>query len=750
VLGLPREVVRCSPSILAASVELLEQETDDHLIGKFVAALAETLDPPPALPCRVGAGHGVHPPSEITAIASSEIYAQLRTIESPVILVPTESDAARLVDLWGLRREGDLITIEIGFQPASPEVPLIDEFPGLRLLSAMADHRECTLLRCKELTRTVRAAGGQTTVNVTSASTDTRFYWRVEDGPDPHEGDGHLLRFISGELGLDITEVQLTALLQNRVDEEHRKLLQRIREQPDDESRLLTALGADALRRYVPTALVDAVAEQGHAVDERKIAEMALSVHGIDILREAKNELELLGLQPPTQWAGGRAASEFVRDLGFPREYAGFPEDRRDQALEVIGPVELKKLHDFQAQVRDHLRELLRSTGRRKRAMLSLPTGAGKTRVAVQSLVEHFNAGEIDAPVLWIAQSDELCEQAVQAWAEVWRAMGPPAPLTISRLWDVNSAEPAGAPQVVVATIQKLDASVIEEPKYEWLSEAGVVVVDEAHRGATTATTTRLLNWLGLEMRGDDRCPLIGLTATPFIGANEQQTKILAARYGHKRLDEGLFPEDNTEQLIARLQERGILSQVVHRRIDGIQIDLDQSQMKELERFQRLPRAVEAQLGLNAARNRTLIDSIRKQDPDWQILVFAASVENAQTLAALLRLENITAAAVTAETRPGARRHYVEQFKRRNIRVLTNYGTLTTGFDAPEVRAVYVARPTYSPNLYLQMIGRGLRGPENGGTDECLIVDVEDNVRMYQGKLAFTDFEFLWRDKKGA
>jgi len=747
ILALPQEVAGCPKATLTASLELLLGETDDDLIGRYITALVKVLDPPTALPCRIGLGHAVHPPSEITAIADSKIYAQLRAIESPIVLAPSAADAAQLVDRWGLRGQGDLIAIEIGYQPASPEVPLIDEFPGLRLLPAMADHREHTLIRCKELTRTVRAAGGQTTVNVDDAVSDGRVYWRIDDGPDAHENDAALLRFISDQLGLDLAEAQLAALLQNRIDEEHRKLLQRIREQPDDESRLLAALGAEALRRYVPTALVDAVAEQGHQVDDRKIAEMALSVHGVDILREAKNELELLGLQPPTQWAGGRAAQEFVRDLGFPREYAGFPEDRRDQALEVIGPVELNRLHDFQLHVRDHMRELLRSTGRRKRAMLSLPTGAGKTRVAVQSLVEHFNDGEIDAPVLWIAQSDELCEQAVQAWAEVWRAMGPPMPLTISRLWDVNSAEPTGAPQVVVATIQKLDASVIDEPKYSWLSEAGVVIVDEAHRGATTPTTTRLLKWLRLDStdtRGTDRCPLIGLTATPFIGANEQLTKILASRYGHKRLDDGLFPDDDTEQLIILLQQRGILSQVVHRRIDGIQIDLDQAQMDELNRFQRLPRAVEAQLGLNAARNRTLVDSIRSQDPDWQILLFAASVENAQTLAALLRLENITAAAVTAETRPGARRHYVEQFKRRNIRVLTNYGTLTTGFDAPEVRAVYVARPTYSPNLYLQMIGRGLRGPENGGTDECLIVDVEDNVRMYGGKLAFTDFEFLW------
>jgi len=77
--------------------------------------------------------------------------------------------------------------------------------------------------------------------------------------------------------------------------------------------------------------------------------------------------------------------------------------------------------------------------------------------------------------------------------------------------------------------------------------------------------------------------------------------------------------------------------------------------------------------------------------------------------------------------------------------VLTNFAVLTAGFDAPQVRALYVARPTYSAGLYQQMIGRGLRGPLNGGTDTCLIVNVADNILNYVGKLAFTQFEPLWQ-----
>ena len=61
-----------------------------------------------------------------------------------------------------------------------------------------------------------------------------------------------------------------------------------------------------------------------------------------------------------------------------------------------------------------------------------------------------------------------------------------------------------------------------------------------------------------------------------------------------------------------------------------------------------------------------------------------------------------------------------------------------------KVQAVYVTRPTFSPNVYQQMIGRGLRGPLNGGSEEVLIVNVEDNFQQFGGNLAFREFEHLW------
>ena len=68
------------------------------------------------------------------------------------------------------------------------------------------------------------------------------------------------------------------------------------------------------------------------------------------------------------------------------------------------------------------------------------------------------------------------------------------------------------------------------------------------------------------------------------------------------------------------------------------------------------------------------------------------------------------------------------------------------GFDAPGVRALYIARPTFSPNAYIQMAGRGLRGPANGGKEECLIVDMADNFGDINDLLGFREYEHLWQE----
>ena len=164
----------------------------------------------------------------------------------------------------------------------------------------------------------------------------------------------------------------------------------------------------------------------------------------------------------------------------------------------------------------------------------------------------------------------------------------------------------------------------------------------------------------------------------------------------------------------------------------------------DIEKTRKLPSTVSERLGSDLDRTKRVVDHIASLPQDWTVIAFAPSVENARVLAALLAQRGVPAVSVSGDTEPAVRRHYIEEFKAGRIRVITNYNVLTQGFDAPKVRAVYVARPTFSPNVYQQMIGRGLRGPLNGGSEEVLIVNVEDNFDQYGDLLAFNEFEYLW------
>ena len=91
-------------------------------------------------------------------------------------------------------------------------------------------------------------------------------------------------------------------------------------------------------------------------------------------------------------------------------------------------------------------------------------------------------------------------------------------------------------------------------------------------------------------------------------------------------------------------------------------------------------------------------------------------------------MRDIEARSITSDTNFSDRVKSVEAFKKGEIQVLINFNVFTTGFDDPTIDCVVIARPTFSVVLYSQMIGRGLRGPLNGGTKDCLIVDVIDNL----------------------
>ncbi len=106
-------------------------------------------------------------------------------------------------------------------------------------------------------------------------------------------------------------------------------------------------------------------------------------------------------------------------------------------------------------------------------------------------------------------------------------------------------------------------------------------------------------------------------------------------------------------------------------------------------------------------------------------LVFAASVQHAERLAEAFARQGFSTATVTGRQSRKERERLYAAWRRGEIQVVCTCALLTEGFNFPGIAALVIARPTRSPALYLQMLGRGLRVAED--KTDCLVIDVLGN-----------------------
>jgi len=112
------------------------------------------------------------------------------------------------------------------------------------------------------------------------------------------------------------------------------------------------------------------------------------------------------------------------------------------------------------------------------------------------------------------------------------------------------------------------------------------------------------------------------------------------------------------------------------------------------------------------------------------VLIFCVGVRHAEHVAANIReVTGEDCETITGETSPLMRAAILDRFKQGNLKYLTNVNVLTTGFDAPNIDAICLLRPTHSPGLYYQMVGRGFRLCD--GKDDCLVLDFAGNIRRH-------------------
>ncbi|MEV7039852.1 DEAD/DEAH box helicase family protein [Amycolatopsis sp. NPDC051061] len=742
-LGLPDALDAVPAPMLrnALEAELFPPTLDNAVLVEFITTACRVAYPdsrPVTIPARVKRAVEARPPASVYLATTDEQEEFLYSRQRPYLRV-TEDTVVDLTTSVGCRRFEDSFAFSMVIEGEQESERVVDIFSGLRATPAADAVRNATIARALRLVKRVTTENGVE---------DQSLEWH-RDGPNllvlSDADERRLLAVVNEAFGLCLTNAELENVRKAALDQRLQALRQEAKAASTDAERLEVYFGPDDLRDALPKGLWQALEGQGLVDDNTSVAELLLRVFGSDSIKLLADQFRQEGfVDVPTQWTGGASTISWLRQMGFGSEYAGRRTRHQEEEFVVPGAVKLNALHPFQQKISSRLKDVLtlrEANGRHLKAMVELPTGSGKTRVAAETVLRLFIDGGLRGPVLWIAQSQELCEQAVQTWSTVWRGLGDERPLTVGRLWENNTVhEPDTEFSVVVATDAKLDI-VLENPEYGWLRNAAAVIVDEGHRAGGSERYTRILTWLGIAGRGWER-PLVGLSATPFKGTSESATAALASRFGIRKID--IFDSANAYR---HLTETGVLARVQHEVLSGIDVVLQPDEAAEAERQRRVPARVMDRVGADLARMSTLVNHIMSLDPSWPVLVFTPNVLSAQVLAATLRYRNVAAAAVSGQTGRQERREVIEKFKRNEIRVLANCDLLAQGFDAPGVRALYIARPTFSPNAYIQMAGRGLRGPDNGGKEECLIVDMADNFGTFNDWLGYRKYEDLWQEQ---
>ena len=336
------------------------------------------------------------------------------------------------------------------------------------------------------------------------------------------------------------------------------------------------------------------------------------------------------------------------------------------------------KLRDYQQHVLDALGQ-----AETTRNLAVMATGSGKTVVFAEYLRRQLRFG---GRGLVLAHRDELITQA----AAKIREIAPEIDVQIEKAQAHAMRTPglfaaSSLPCVVVASVQTLQGHRLAS----WARDSfRVIVVDEAHH-ATAPTYQTIFEHFGVS-HPTAPTPLLGVTAT-------------AGRTDGAALG-SVFDRIVADLRIATLVDAGWLvpvrafSVTSNVSLDGVKTRAGDFAQTELEH------AVD-----DEGRNALIVAAYEQHARGRQAIAYTAGVDHAHHLAADFRARNISAEAVWGAMEDQERSRVLTAYARGDITVLTNFGVLTEGFDAPNTACVIQARPTKSSLLLTQMIGRGTR-----------------------------------------
>jgi DNA repair protein RadD len=363
-------------------------------------------------------------------------------------------------------------------------------------------------------------------------------------------------------------------------------------------------------------------------------------------------------------------------------------------------------LFDYQRELAEQVSGVIAN---HEAALISLPTGGGKTRMAMFAVLD-FLARCPAGKVIWLAPTRELLDQAHDTFLSLWNDFGRVGDVGISR----KSENRAEGGFIWLATPQGVRNQVSEVGSLGW----DLIVFDEAHQSSAptfSATVSKLRDLTG--------AALLGLSATP-----------------------GRTNEDEVESLLDVFEDRLIVSDTLGK--DPVKFLQDRGVLSRLD-FKNLANGPGGFLK-NIERLRIATESIVEVSKrGGKALVFCKSVQDSVALSYALRDRGVQALHVEGNQSEALRRERIGLFAQAKCLVLTNQKLLATGYDCPAVDNVYLVAKVGSPILFEQMVGRAARGVRTGGSRRSTIWEFDDHLGLHGLPQSYYRYqEFGWRVEK--
>lgn len=356
----------------------------------------------------------------------------------------------------------------------------------------------------------------------------------------------------------------------------------------------------------------------------------------------------------------------------------------------------------YQTEAVTAFKDFLRATEPGRNAIIAMPTGTGKS-VVIAQIVKYICQWP-ENKVLMLTHVGELVKQNADKLRAVW----PQGDIGICA---AGLGRRDTQQSVIYSTVQTVH-SLLKRNKYA-LGRRRLVIIDECHLLSEDENSMyrQVLAKLG-EL--DPKMRVLGLSATPYRTKDGKLTEQENAIFTDVAYD--------LNKDFARLVEEGYLAPLtsvktpVEVNLKGVHIQGGDYNSKEVQA------AVGNDVLLEQACNVMVNEGRYRRS--W--IVFVSGIKNAVRVREMLERRGIVVRDVTSANTAAVNAQAIAAFRSGQVRCLVSANQLTTGFDVPQIDLLAVLRPTVSPSLHVQMLGRGTR-PCPGKVD-CLVLDFAHNI----------------------